>query len=360
MKKRIFFAVFSIIFIIAYYIAIQFPKFIEYVYSQKIYRIIIGTLSFVFGYIPFSVAECIVLLVPLTFLFFLVSSVVKFIKSKSRRKTVLLKFLAHTLTVILIVFMSFQLLWGANYHRLKFSEIAKYKTSKVSKSDLKELCLHLADKTNHLKTSVNQDNNQVMKIKSTKSDLFSKASEGYKKVYDKYPQLSHPYGKPKNVMLSKWMSYTCIAGFYSFFTGEANINTSIPDVSLPHTTCHEMAHQSGFAREDEANFISYLACKYNPDPDFQYSGYFTALINSLSALNQYDHESYYEARYTLSTTVVKDLDDLNKHWEKFEGPIEQFSSKMNDVSLKANFQNDGIESYGRMVDLLIFEFNENR
>jgi len=64
------------------------------------------------------------------------------------------------------------------------------------------------------------------------------------------------------------------------FTGEANVNISMPHTSIPFTACHEMAHQIGFAREDEANFIAYIACKNHPSPDFQYSGILSALINA--------------------------------------------------------------------------------
>jgi hypothetical protein len=46
---------------------------------------------------------------------------------------------------------------------------------------------------------------------------------------------------------------------------------------------------------------------------------------------------------------------MREFWKKYEGPIEDISSAINDAYLKANRQKDGIYSYGRMVDLLIAE-----
>jgi len=73
------------------------------------------------------------------------------------------------------------------------------------------------------------------------------------------------------------MSYLGIGGVYFPFTGEANVNISMPHTSIPFTACHEMAHQIGFAREDEANFIAYIACKNHPSPDFSIPEFYQLL-----------------------------------------------------------------------------------
>ena len=43
----------------------------------------------------------------------------------------------------------------------------------------------------------------------------------------------------------------------------------------------------------------------------------------------------------------------NAFWQQYEGKISEASSRVNDTYLKANSQTDGIQSYGRMVDLLL-------
>ena len=54
------------------------------------------------------------------------------------------------------------------------------------------------------------------------------------------------------------MTYTHISGIYTFYTGESNININYPDFVVASSATHEMAHQRGVARENEANFVSFV------------------------------------------------------------------------------------------------------
>jgi hypothetical protein len=199
-----------------------------------------------------------------------------------------------------------------------------------------------------------------MYLKDGYKGALSRASKGYENISPSYPVFSGRYGKPKGVLTSLGLCYTGIAGIYMPFTGEANVNILVPDATLPSTICHEMAHQRGFAREDEANFIGYLACKYSNDADFQYSGYLLALIYSMNALYAYDEASYYELVKTYSPGLVRDLKYDSDFWKQFEGPAEKAQERINDAYLKSNKQADGIYSYGRMVDLLLAEYKTSQ
>ena len=67
----------------------------------------------------------------------------------------------------------------------------------------------------------------------------------------------------------------------------------MPYYNIPHTICHELSHLKGFMREDEANFIGYLACIGSDSPDFRYSGYLTGWVYAGNALAKADLEAYY-------------------------------------------------------------------
>ena len=45
-------------------------------------------------------------------------------------------------------------------------------------------------------------------------------------------------------------------------------------------------------------------------------------------------------------------------WNQFDGPVAEVSNQVNDAYLKANSQEDGVRSYGRMVDLLLAMYRE--
>jgi len=189
--------------------------------------------------------------------------------------------------------------------------------------------------------------------------VFDRAIEGYDILSKDIKEVGGLYGKPKRILNSKFMSYAGISGIYSPFTFEANVNTLQPDSMIPSTASHEMAHQRGFAREDEANYIAYLTCKASPSKDFQYSGVLLGLIHSMNALYKYDKEAYFTLKEKYSEGVQADLKNINLFWSKYDGPIERTSTKINNAYLKSNYQKDGVYSYGRMVDLLIAEYQKN-
>ena len=136
---------------------------------------------------------------------------------------------------------------------------------------------------------------------------------------------------------------------------ESNINVNEPLFTLPFTMSHELAHQCGFMREDEANFIAYLACKQVDDPLVRYSGLYSAFTRSISALAKVDPEAASKVRAGLSSEVQRDMEQSSRHYARYDGVIADISTSVNDTYLKANNQADGVGGYGRMVDLLLAE-----
>lgn len=355
-NKKLFFVLLIPLAYLLQYLSSLTPNLAEDIYSMGIYRLIARILNLITGYIPISVAEILVILSVLFVVFYIIKAIIKISRAPSLAYKVLFNVLINALTVVSLLYFTFMLLWGINYQRLSFAQIANYDTSPASIDELINCCENLAERANELRKHVNEDSNGVMKLSNSINDTLKRAYMGYEVVANTYPELSHSYGRPKGVILSEGMSYLGIGGVYFPFTGEANINISLPSTSIPFTTCHEMAHQLGFAREDEANFIAYIACKNHLDLDFQYSGTLSALINASNALYRYSQEEYFELRNSFSEGVIRDLMASNSYWNKYETPVQDFSSSVNNTYLKANMQEDGVRSYGRMVDLLIAQY----
>ncbi len=125
--------------------------------------------------------------------------------------------------------------------------------------------------------------------------------------------------------------------------------------------CHELSHVRGFMREDEANFIAYLACRISDDIEFKYSGIMLALIHSANALYSTDSKLFNElVKNHYSKEMLIDLKDNSLYWQKHSGFLSKVSNTVNNSYLKINGQSDGVRSYGRMVDLLIADYKENK
>jgi hypothetical protein len=325
---------------------------VEKYYSTGINRVTRQIASSITGIFPFSVAELLVITLSVIMLFMLVVLVIKI------KKGGFLDQLLTILAYVSVLYVLFIFMWGVNYDRLSFSSVSGLKIQKSSVHELYSLCDSLIERANTLRQKVDEDNRGVMSIPGGYRSVLKRAGAGYEKISPIYPFLGGKYGPPKPVLLSVLMSYTGITGVYMPYTGEPNVNVNITDMMLPCTALHEMAHQRGFAREDEANYIAYAACSLHPDADFQYSGVMLALINSMNALAQYDFESFKVLNKKYSDGVRQDLINENEFWEKYEGIVSDVSDKVNDIYLKSNGQTDGVQSYGRMVDLLLAEYRQ--
>jgi len=340
------------------YLSTLYSVYVERLYSKSFYKLISQAISIITGVFPFSLAEIIVAATAVYILIMLIKTVVLLFTSS--RKNKILDTIISLLAAASTVYFLFIILWGLNYHRLPFSNIAGLNVQPASVDELKEVCEALVSKTNELRNKVGEGDDGIMRLKNGKVKVFNTAYVGFDNAAKFYPELGGRYGNPKGVILSHIMSYAGISGVYFPFTAEANVNTSIPDCMLPSTTCHEMAHQRGFAREDEANYLAYVTCNMHFDADFQYSGNLLALINCMNALYSYDADKFREVAKNYSEGVSRDLQAVSEFWARYEGPVEELSSSINDAYLKSNMQTDGIHSYGRMVDLLIAEYRKTK
>jgi hypothetical protein len=338
------------------YISSLYPLQTERYYSTRIDRIIISGLSRGSGILPFSLGEAFLLLFLLFLLWKLVKILVILLGTKKYRQSYTRRYLINGLAFVSIIYLAFILLWGVNYNRLSFARIANLDVQPATTEELAEVCGILIDRTNELRLQIDVDEDGVMQAASGKAGILQRAGAGYEKAAAIHPELGGTYGQPKGIWLSEPMSYLGLTGVYCPFTGEANVNMAVPDALLPAVASHEMAHQRGFAREDEANYIAYLTCTLNPDPDFRYSGNLLAVIIAMNMLETYDPERYLQLQAKYSDGVKQDLNFYSLFWKEHASPAGELSDAANDLYLKSNRQYDGVYSYNRMVDLLIAEF----
>ncbi len=337
----------------------------------------IEVLSNISGVFPFSLYEfCMYLLVLFTTLFLLYIFIIIINKGLRKKlydnniyslKDILKYYLLNILSFLSTIYFLFIILWGLNYNRIPLENtlIKNYTllnnigytynkgVRNHTSSDLSNLYDFLICKSNETRELVKEDSNGIMKANGDFKDILDRAYLGYENTVSILPQIDGNYSKPKYVLSSNLMCYTGITGIYFPFTGEANVNIAVPDIYIPSTTLHEMAHQRGYASEDEANFIGYLTAINHPDIDFKYSGYILALNHTANALYKADYKKYISLSKKISNDVKKDLINNKKFWKIYEGKVDEMSNKFNDSYLKANGIKEGSTSYGKMVNLLL-------
>ncbi|MEY8337703.1 DUF3810 domain-containing protein [Lachnospiraceae bacterium 62-35] len=310
-------------------------------YGSHVYPVLVKGLGGLMGVFPFSAAEAGL------YIFGIVCIVygIMFIRQPARLA-------ARAVCLAGLLLFSYTACCGVNYHRQPFSVYARIKRRESSVEELKDLCRYLTEQVNLCSEMAGK------RISIEEYNRFG--VEAMRKLGTEYLVLGGFYPKPKALKHSWILSVQQLAGIYSPFTIEANYNQDMIAYNIPHTICHELSHLKGFMREDEANFIGYLACLGSDQAEFSYSGYLMGWIYAGNALAAEDLDAYIELYGKLDEKVKKDLRDNNRFWDKYEGKVAEAADKVNDTYLKLNGQEDGVKSYGRVVDLMLAHYRSVR
>ena len=335
-------------------------------YSFNIYPVIQKIFSFISGLFPFSIAEIAVILLLLGAAGAIIYGIVHFIliikrKQKKKRKPFKSIFLSSVSTISMIASLTafiFVFNCGINYYRSPFSDYSGLKIEKYSKEQVLEVLEYIIIKTNELSHEIELDENGLCILPENHLEA---ETEAMKKLAEQYPVMNayFPHAKPVAVLSPLWC-YTKIVGMFVPFTMEANYNTCDTTESIGHNICHELSHLTGFMREDEANFVAYLACRGSDSAYLRYSGYHAALNYLLNAYYpEVELEEYIRVYSMIDPIIVSHNQNASQYWSQFDTPVAEVSTTINDTYLKINNQSDGTKSYGRMVDLVIADYFQN-
>lgn len=359
--KRIYLLGLIPISLILIFVAKNSSFFTEQIYAKYIYRWIAQIISTITGILPFSIAELLIIILPAAVLVILSRFILGVVLEKTHRMERFLKGILNLLCAVSVLFFSFTILAGLNYYRYPFSSYSDLEIVESTVEELYALTESLALQANELREQIPCTNDAgIFQLSKSTNELAEEANKAYELLSEDYSILSGSYGSPKPVLMSELMSRTEITGIFIPFTMEANVNIHVPDYTIPATMLHELAHLRGFMREDEANYLAYLAGMASEDIEFRYSSTMQALVISGNALYDQDSDMYFRIRELYSEAVIMDLRENNEYWQQYEDTVvSTVSNKINDTYLKANNQTDGVQSYGRMLDLLLAQYRKD-
>ncbi|MBQ9119719.1 MAG: DUF3810 domain-containing protein [Lachnospiraceae bacterium] len=335
----------------------------EHIFARGIFKAIKWIMAHITGLLPFSLMEIGILVLPVAAVVLLVVSIVRMILKKEERLFRFCKGVMNLLCIGAIVVFLLFIGCSINYYRYTLAEHLELTIEPASGEELYELVVSLAQETSEVREQLTDCENEagVYELSFSTKELGKKAVSAFKNLAEEHSIFAGYYPQPKRIIFSRAMSETQLTGIFCPFTMEANVNIDVPDYSIGSTMCHELAHLNGFIREDEANYISYLAACASEDIELQYSGLMEALILSGNALYRKDADLYAKARGYYSEAVLRDLRDNSEYWKQYEDTvISNTTEKINDTYLKANHQEDGVQSYGRMVDLLLAAYKKEK
>jgi hypothetical protein len=324
------------------------PQFAERYYTRKLFPPIIHFLSLINSVVGFSIAELLIYVLAAAFVVTVLRQARQVYRRRLRIARMLRTDLLGLLWIIGSAMMLFLLMWGLNYQRPTLGGKLGFTGRDASDEQLKMIS----------ETIVNQVNSSYAASHAPDAAAPTRAQmyELIESAYQQQPLLADSatgrFGPPKPIYFSGLMSRLGLSGFYMPFTGEPNFNSAQPDFDLPYVAAHEKAHQRGFAREDEANFIAFVVCVNSTNSFVRYSGYLNAL-KVVWGSGVRDPQFYKDISKTIGAGPNNDLHTRAVFWARYEGPARNVAGKLNDSYLKANRIESGTRNYSEDIALIV-------
>ena len=334
-----------------------FPQLIEAYYSVGCYPVLAKMLRFLTGKIPFSIGDIAYIIISI-YLIYKFLQLLLHIKKKSFSKQLLKKIALTIFKTGLWCYFIFKLFWGLNYDRLGITYQLSLSPKLYSKEAVVVITHQLIDSLNACRR---QFKDSILPNISSKT-ISEKAVKGYANAAVTWPFLNYTQPCVKQSLYSVLGDYIGFTGYFNPISGEAQVRSDIPNLLIPYITCHEMAHQLGYASESEANFVGYLTAIASKDLYFRYSAYLELFTYAQSEeVLLFGKEKDFKAfeatllynRTHLDRLVIKDRKEIRSFFQKRQNRLSPTATNIYDQYLKLNKQAAGIDSYNAVIGWLI-------
>ncbi|MDQ6843994.1 MAG: DUF3810 domain-containing protein [Bacteroidota bacterium] len=347
-KKRKWLWVTAILLIICIRLWALNPLWVENFYTDDFYYFISILFRCLFGWLPFSLGDVLYLGAGAWLFWKVIKNGIFLFKRKLTRKTFFQK-LEKLIFLSLVIYIVFNIFWGLNYNRKGIAWQLQLKPVVYDTANLTMMQELLLQKVNETKAILIRQK----VIYPDNKNLFTRAKSCYAVAENRYPFIAYKRASVKPSLYGWLGDYLGFTGYYNPFTGEAQVNTTVPKFLLPYITLHEIGHQLGYAKEDAANFSGYLAAANSTDTLFQYSAYLDLFVYATREVYYFDSALSKKASAKLIPEVKADLLEWQRFNEQHRSFIEPAISWLYGQYLKINQQPQGLRSYNEVVAMLM-------
>lgn len=254
-------------------IAACFRSFCDW-YTDTIYPVIADTFGKINNNIPFAIGEIIMYIGGIAIMIMVILLILLiFLRKKPKFKN----FIKHYLKITLFIVTCFLFVYTTNWIiPLRTTPLyfgtdpeKKYNTEEVFK-----LRNYLIEEINNISETIERDENGYPVMgdidQSIKEAMLSLSEEKeFSSIGNFVPDLKPAY-------CSDFLEWMNIGGFTYPFSMEMTSNRycDFDKFYYPTLAMHELAHHFGFYRENEANFISYIAATKSDNLFLKYSAFY--------------------------------------------------------------------------------------
>lgn len=321
------------------------PNAVEKYYSEGLYIFMCHILHPVFNLLPFSFGD----ILYLTVVIYLVYAFVRLIALCIKKRFMQAGLLVTGVGIgVLAGVLAFYLFWGLNYFRPSAGERLNLRDSTYTKAELQKVTAILIDSANASRARVSPTD-----LKRGNDSIYKTAVKAVVKLSATSAEFGTYSPSIKPSMLTPLLNYISTSGYYNPFTGEAQMNYQMPVFNRPFVACHEMSHQMGYGAEDEANFVGFLAATGSDDKLLRYSAYNVAVNEFMHTMRYTDTLVFKQLKTRISPAVLADFKEERLYWLSYQNKLNALTSIFYDNFLKVNNQPQGLDTYNRMVLLIM-------
>lgn len=338
-------------------------------YRRSVFRRLSNILSRITGSVKVSVGEVMICLFIFLLFGLIIITMVGFLKNEKLKKirriyyrsmVYVLLFIYWTETFHCFIMYRTDTIEKDNY--LEISKIVENRSDEENMNHLVDICNIIIDELNTLSLKLPRDE---------KGDLIAEYSVdecvyALKNISNTFMLLDGYYPNPKKIYYSDIMSQQYLAGIYFPFSMEANYNKLMYPANMPAVICHELSHLKGYIREDEANFLAFVACIHSDNDFIRYSGYLSVCNYIMSDILQFGGDEAYDKVKGVNEWVVYDSIFLKEEdFREIEDnaiistdTLSEVTDEFLDNNLKLNGVSAGIDSYNDVVKLVMYYYDE--
>ena len=247
-----------------------FPQAVAFYFSFGLFQYMGLGLRSISGAFKRPIGEYVYLILIIILIINVILSIYK-LKNKINAenfKIYLLLFGKHIILKLVQLYVVFMLLWGLNYQKSSPAQsFDLHLNTSYTEVQLDSLSLDLMKELNKTRQILSDSDIQNREV----GQVFSRSILDYEQLKSKFPQFHLDKPVLKAAAFPRWGDYVGYLAFYQPITGEAIVRTDVPRLTLPYTSCHELAHQIGYASEAEANFIAFVVANESSDALLRYS-----------------------------------------------------------------------------------------
>lgn len=338
------------LFLLTQFLAFGFwsDSFYDKVYQSGIYPLIRWYLDGIFAGLSFN--AFFLVLIPV--LFFLLLQIFIWLKN-FKTKGIHLRQFSRITSVPIILIILFYWQWGFHYNAPTLTQQLQLDLKSPGEKRLMEEVRQTMETLLALRIEMKIDTTQAI------SEVYEGTGEDsllYLAGKDILFMLGLPiYGDPKVKKLRPdgFLHRFNTSGFYNPITGECNLEADLHPLQVPFVAAHEWTHSQGITDEGDANFLGFLICMNSADPFHRYSGLLTYWRYLLRDLRRNSPENYEMVQGQVKVGIKKDLLEIKESLYKYPEFMPQIRDMVYNSYLTTHGVKDGMESYNRIVTMVI-------